>query len=88
MINSSKKKRKIIKIWNYFYFVSNNYFIIIFFFRYELKGFGEEPVAEDHIVINCKARETTTYEIELKNPYNDREISYKVETDVINSSGA
>jgi hypothetical protein len=57
-------------------------------FEYELKGFGEEPVAEDHIVINCKARETTTYEIELKNPYNDREISYKVETDVINSSGA
>lgn len=57
-------------------------------FEYELKGFGEEPVAEDHIVINCKARETTIYEIELKNPYNDKEITYKVETDVINSSGA
>ncbi len=38
-------------------------------FEYELKGFGEEPVAEDHIVINCKARETTKYEIELKNQF-------------------
>ena len=43
-------------------------------FEYELKGYGEEPVAEDHIVINCKARETTKHEIELKNPYNDKDI--------------
>ena len=28
-------------------------------YEYELKGIGEEPLAEDHIVLNCKARETT-----------------------------
>jgi hypothetical protein len=39
-------------------------------------------------VINCKARETTSYEIELKNPFTDRDITYRVETDLINSSGA
>lgn len=34
-------------------------------FEYELKGFGEEPMAEDHIVIDCNARETTTYSIKV-----------------------
>lgn len=41
-----------------------------------MKGFGEEPVAEDHIVINCKARDSTQYDIEIKNPYNDKEVVY------------
>ncbi len=45
-------------------------------FEYELKGFGEEPVAEDHIVINCKARESKVHEVELKNPHNDRDVTY------------
>lgn len=50
-------------------------------------GFGEEPVAEDHLVIPCKVRETTTREIELKNPYTDKEITYKIETDLIGTTG-
>ena len=37
-------------------------------YEYELKGTGEEPLAEDHIVLNCKARETTKYYFEIKNP--------------------
>jgi len=56
-------------------------------FEYELKGFGEEPVAEDHIVVNCKAKQQTLKEIEIRNPYTDKEVVYKVETDLINASG-
>jgi hypothetical protein len=26
-------------------------------YEYELKGYGEEPLAEDHIILNCAARE-------------------------------
>jgi hypothetical protein len=37
-------------------------------YEYELKGTGEEPLAEDHIVLNCKARETTKHYFEIKNP--------------------
>ena len=56
-------------------------------FEYEIKGYGEEPVAEDHIVIKCKARATAQKEIEIRNPFTDRDITYKVDTDVINASG-
>lgn len=56
-------------------------------FEYELRGFGEEPVAEDHIVITCKAKQPTAKEIEIKNPYTDREVTYKVDTDLINATG-
>ncbi len=27
-------------------------------FEYEIKGVSEEPLAEDHIIINCSARKT------------------------------
>ncbi|EGR27619.1 hypothetical protein IMG5_193180 [Ichthyophthirius multifiliis] len=57
------------------------------FIEYELKGIGEEPVAEEHIIINCKAKQKTKKEIVIKNPYTDREVTYKVETDLINTSG-
>eukprot|EP00825_Cyclidium_porcatum_P017017 TRINITY_DN1987_c0_g1_i2.p1 TRINITY_DN1987_c0_g1~~TRINITY_DN1987_c0_g1_i2.p1 ORF type:complete len:400 (-),score=64.28 TRINITY_DN1987_c0_g1_i2:21-1220(-) len=56
-------------------------------FEYELKGFGEEPMAEDHIVIDCNARETTTYSIKVQNPY-DTPLKYTVQTDLINATGA
>lgn len=36
-------------------------------YEYDLKGIGEEPLAEDHIVLNCKAREKTTHFFEIKN---------------------
>ena len=36
-------------------------------YEYELKGIGEEPLAEDHIVLTCKARETCTNIFEIKN---------------------
>ena len=36
-------------------------------YEYDLKGIGEEPLAEDHIVLNCLARQTTQHGFEIKN---------------------
>jgi hypothetical protein len=36
-------------------------------YEYDLKGIGEEPLAEDHIVLTCKARETTNHQFDIKN---------------------
>lgn len=55
-------------------------------YEYELKGFGEEPLAEDHIILNCKARETTTKIFEIKNP-TEKPIQYTVWTDLQNAVG-
>ena len=56
-------------------------------YEYELKGIGEEPLAEDHIVLSCKARETTTHVFELKNT-TEKVMHYRVETDLNNVTGA
>jgi hypothetical protein len=56
-------------------------------YEYELKGVGEEPLAEDHIVLNCKARETTHHTFEVKNP-TDKPQTYTVWTDLQNAVGA
>jgi hypothetical protein len=56
-------------------------------FEYELIGLGEEPLARDHIVLNCVARRPTKREIDVENPYKDKSVSYKVETDLVNADG-
>lgn len=55
--------------------------------EFELIGIGEEPLAKDHIILNCVARKPTTHVIEIPNPYKDKIINYKVETDLINPDG-
>jgi hypothetical protein len=50
-------------------------------YEYELKGFGEEPLAEEHIILTCKARETKTHTFEIKNP-SDKPLTYTVQTDL------
>jgi hypothetical protein len=50
-------------------------------FVYELLGKGEEPLAEDKIVVNCEAKKTTRYQLAIKNE-SDRSVQYKVETDM------
>ena len=50
-------------------------------YEYELKGYGEEPLAEDHIVLNCSARETQYHTFEIKNP-SDKTVTYTVWTDL------
>lgn len=56
-------------------------------FDYELIGYGEEPLALDHIILECVAKKQTTKMIEVVNPYKDRPVTYRVETDLINPDG-
>mmetsp|Transcript_44467 Transcript_44467/g.58996 ORF Transcript_44467/g.58996 Transcript_44467/m.58996 type:complete len:109 (-) Transcript_44467:2159-2485(-) len=44
-------------------------------YEYELKGYGEEPLAEDHRVLNCAARETQTTYFDIKNN-SDKQLTY------------
>ena len=55
-------------------------------YEYELKGYGEEPLAEDHRVLNCKARETQTTFFDIRNN-SDRVATYTVWTDLQNAVG-
>jgi len=50
-------------------------------FSYDLIGKGEEPLAEEKIVLNCEAKKTTKYSIALKNE-SDKLVQYRVETDM------
>ena len=36
-------------------------------YEYDMKGIGEEPLAEDHIVLICQARKTTVHHFNIKN---------------------
>jgi len=56
-------------------------------YEYEIKGFGEEPLAEDHIIMECKARKKKTQEILVKNYATDKFTVYRVETDLHNAAG-
>ena len=55
-------------------------------FEYELIGIGEEPVAEDNLIIECQARKTVKREIEIKNT-TDKALVYRVETDLVYATG-
>jgi hypothetical protein len=56
-------------------------------YEYDLKGIGEEPLAEDHIVLTCKAREMTTHNFDIKNTTSEKPQVYRVETDLNNVTG-
>ena len=36
-------------------------------FEYDLKGIGEEPLAEEELYIDCKVREVKTVKLKVKN---------------------
>lgn len=55
-------------------------------YEYELKGYGEEPLAEDHRVLNCAARETKTTYFDIKNT-TEKQLTYTVWTDLQNAVG-
>lgn len=50
-------------------------------YEYELKGIGEEPLAEDHVILTCNARETKQTQLKVKND-TDKTIKYTVWTDL------
>lgn len=55
--------------------------------EFDLTGIGEEPLAKDHIILDCVARKATTHIIELSNTFRDKPINYIVETDLLNADG-
>jgi len=55
-------------------------------YEYELKGIGEEPLAVDHVILNCAARETTEKVFKIDN-ITDKAITYTVWTDLQNAVG-
>lgn len=55
-------------------------------YEFSLKGIGEEPRAEDHIVLECQVKETSTHNIAVTNN-TDGPITYRAESDLPNASG-
>eukprot|EP01022_Parablepharisma_sp_SALTPOND_P034835 TRINITY_DN931_c0_g1_i1.p1 TRINITY_DN931_c0_g1~~TRINITY_DN931_c0_g1_i1.p1 ORF type:complete len:1690 (-),score=186.44 TRINITY_DN931_c0_g1_i1:61-5130(-) len=50
-------------------------------FVYELLGKGEEPLAEEKIVVNCEAKKNTRYTLNVRND-TEKVMHYRVETDM------
>lgn len=59
-------------------------------FEFELSGYGEEPLAQDHIVLNCQARTSITQEFNVLGFKTDPpgEQTFKVESDLRDVVGA
>lgn len=55
-------------------------------FVYELKGVANEPLAEDHIVVRCKAREQKLQQFRVENDTSNV-VQYRVESDLPHVSG-
>jgi len=55
---------------------------------YELTGVGEDPVAEDHHVIECVARKRTKNTLLVRNILGDEDCEYEVECDLLGVSGS
>jgi len=56
-------------------------------YQYQLKGVGEEPMAEDHIKVDSRARWKTTVPITVRNILADRLCTYTVESDLVGMTG-
>jgi hypothetical protein len=57
-------------------------------YQYKLQGVGEEPLAEDHLVVDCKARWRTKQSFMVRNVLKGKEVTYRVECDMQGVSGA
>ena len=55
-------------------------------YEYELQGVGEEPLAEDNVVIKCQARDKVAQELVVKNT-KKKPIVFSVESDLPHVSG-
>jgi len=55
-------------------------------YEYELHGIAEEPLAEEHVVIKCEAREKTSHKFRVRN-YSAVPASFEVESDLVHISG-
>jgi len=55
--------------------------------EYQLAGIGEEPLAEDHIRIECRARWKSSHVICVRNFIESRPTTYHVESDLVGLIG-
>eukprot|EP00931_Biecheleriopsis_adriatica_P036216 TRINITY_DN2086_c0_g1_i7.p1 TRINITY_DN2086_c0_g1~~TRINITY_DN2086_c0_g1_i7.p1 ORF type:complete len:2928 (-),score=554.29 TRINITY_DN2086_c0_g1_i7:9-8792(-) len=55
-------------------------------YEYELHGIAEEPLAEEHVVIRCEAREKTSHAFSVRN-YAAMPATFEVESDLVHISG-
>jgi hypothetical protein len=56
-------------------------------YEYELHGIAEEPLAEEHVIIRCEAREKAHHKFLVKN-YLSTPATFEVESDLVHISGA
>lgn len=59
-------------------------------FEFELSGYGEEPLAQDHVVLSCQARTSIVHEFEVASFKTDPPGAqqYRVESDLRDVKGA
>jgi len=55
-------------------------------YEYVLHGIAEEPLADEHVVIKCAAREKQTHKFVVKN-YSAQTATFEVESDLVHISG-
>jgi len=55
-------------------------------YEYELHGIADEPLAEEHVVIKCEAREKTSHTFRVRN-YATTAATFEVESDLVHISG-
>ena len=56
-------------------------------YEYELSGIADEPLAEDHVIIQCQAREKTDQEFLVRNYSTTTPMEFEVESDIVHISG-
>jgi len=55
-------------------------------YEYDLHGLAEEPLADEHVVIKCEAREKTSHTFVVRN-YSAAPATFEVESDLVHISG-
>ncbi|CAE7260414.1 CFAP47 [Symbiodinium sp. CCMP2456] len=55
-------------------------------YEYDLHGIAEEPLAEEHVVVKCEAREKTSHVFSVKN-HSNMTATLEVESDLVHISG-
>lgn len=55
-------------------------------YEYDLHGVAEEPLAEEHVVVKCEAREKTSHVFPVKN-HSNLTATFEVESDLVHISG-
>jgi len=57
-------------------------------YEYSLTGIGEDPIAEDHMKVVCKARSRSLVTIPVRNILGNDDCHYTIECDLIGMTGA